>query len=51
MHAYGDFTTADGRSYANVYGFRFHWRRARIVHGEEYFNPVTFSEAFGVPLG
>jgi ketosteroid isomerase-like protein len=51
VQANGDFTTADGRPYDNVYAFRFDWRDGRIVRGEEYFNPVTFSRTFGRPLG
>jgi ketosteroid isomerase-like protein len=51
VQANGDFTTADGRPYRNVYLFRFDWRDGRIVGGEEYYNPVTFSETFGRPLG
>jgi ketosteroid isomerase-like protein len=49
--ANGNFTTADGRPYRNVYLFRFDWRNGRIVGGEEYYNPVTFSQTFGTPLG
>jgi ketosteroid isomerase-like protein len=51
VQADGDFTTADGRPYRNVYVLRFDWRGGRIVGGEEYSNPVTFSESFGRPLG
>jgi ketosteroid isomerase-like protein len=47
----GDFTTADGRPYRNVYLFRLDWRSGRIASGEEYYNPVTFSQTFGPPLG
>jgi len=51
VQANGNFTTADGRPYRNVYLFRIDWRGGRIVSGEEYYNPVTFSETFGKPLG
>ena len=51
VQADGNFTTADGRPYRNVYLLRFDWRDGRIVSGEEYYNPVTFSETFGRPLG
>ncbi|GLW07017.1 hypothetical protein Misp01_21470 [Microtetraspora sp. NBRC 13810] len=51
VQTYGDFTTADGRPYKNVYLFRFDWRDGLIVAGEEYTNPVTFSKTFGAPLG
>jgi ketosteroid isomerase-like protein len=51
VQADGNFTTADGRPYNNVYLLRFAWRDGRIVYGEEYYNPVTFSETFGRPLG
>jgi ketosteroid isomerase-like protein len=48
VQANGDFTTADGRPYRNVYVFRQDWREGRIVRAEEYANPVTFTRTFGV---
>lgn len=42
----GDFVTADGRPYQNVYVFRFDWRDGRIVSFEEYANPVTIIRTF-----
>ncbi|MEU6643135.1 nuclear transport factor 2 family protein [Saccharomonospora sp. NPDC046836] len=49
VQANGDFTTADGRSYRNVYVFRHDWKNGRIVRTEEYGNPVTFCKTFGGP--
>jgi ketosteroid isomerase-like protein len=47
----GDFVTADGRPYQNVYVFRFDWRDGKIVSWEEYANPMTiiatFPEVYG----
>jgi ketosteroid isomerase-like protein len=47
----GDFHSADGRPYRNVYVFRFDWRGGKLVAWEEYANPVTilrtFPDAFG----
>jgi ketosteroid isomerase-like protein len=42
----GDFVTADGRPYQNVYVFRFDWRDGKIVSWEEYANPITIIQAF-----
>lgn len=42
----GDFRTADGRPYRNVYVFRFDWRDGRIVSWEEYANPITILRTF-----
>lgn len=42
----GDFVTADGRPYQNVYVFRFDWRDGKIVSWEEYANPITILQAF-----
>ncbi len=42
----GDFVTADGRPYRNVYVFRFDWRDGKIVSWEEYANPMTIIRAF-----
>jgi ketosteroid isomerase-like protein len=50
FQANGDFTTADGRPYRNVYLFRLDWRDGLVVSGEEYGNPVTFTRTFGSPV-
>ena len=42
----GDFRTADGRPYRNVYVFRLDWRDGRLATIEEYGNPVTFINTF-----
>jgi len=42
----GDFVTADGRPYRNVYVFRFDWRDGKITSWEEYANPITIISAF-----
>ena len=42
----GDFITADGRPYQNVYVFRFDWRDDKIVTWEEYANPMTIIRTF-----
>ncbi len=42
----GDFVTADGRPYQNVYVFRLDWRDGKIVSWEEYANPITIIRAF-----
>lgn len=42
----GDFVTADGRPYQNVYVFRLDWRDAKIVSWEEYANPLTIIRTF-----
>ena len=47
----GDFVTAAGRSYRNVYVFRFDWRDGRIVAWEEYANPLTIIRAFPEQFG
>jgi ketosteroid isomerase-like protein len=49
VQADGNFTTADGRPYANVYVYHFEWRDGRMVKGAEYANPVTFCDTFGAP--
>jgi len=46
VQARGDFVTADGRPYRNVYVFRFDWHNARIVSWEEYANPITIIRTF-----
>ena len=47
VQAKGDFTTADGRPYHNVYIFRYNWNDGHLVSIEEYGNPVTFTATFG----
>ncbi len=42
----GDFITADGRPYRNVYVFRFDWRDGKIESWEEYANPITIIRTF-----
>ena len=42
----GDFVTADGRPYQNVYVFRFDWRDGKIVSWEEYATPMTIIRTF-----
>jgi ketosteroid isomerase-like protein len=49
VQADGNFTTADGRPYKNVYIHHFEWRDGRMVKGAEYGNPVTFCDTFGAP--
>ncbi|RIQ34867.1 nuclear transport factor 2 family protein [Jiangella rhizosphaerae] len=44
----GDFVSADGRPYENVYAFRFDWRDGRIVAGTEYASPLTFGQTFPI---
>ncbi|TMR10215.1 hypothetical protein ETD86_40550 [Nonomuraea turkmeniaca] len=51
VQADGDFTTADGRSYRNVYVYAFEWRNGRMVRGAEYANPVTFCATFPATPG
>jgi len=46
VQAKGDFVTADGRPYQNVYVFRFDWRDGKIISWEEYANPITIIQAF-----
>jgi ketosteroid isomerase-like protein len=46
VQARGDFVTADGRPYQNVYVFRFDWRDGKIVSWEEYANPMTIIRTF-----
>jgi ketosteroid isomerase-like protein len=46
VQAKGDFVTADGRPYRNVYVFRFDWRDGKVVSWEEYANPITIILAF-----
>ncbi|AZM47489.1 hypothetical protein DMB38_18330 [Streptomyces sp. WAC 06738] len=49
VQAAGNFTTADGRPYENDYIFRYDWKNGRLVHIEEYGNPVTFCNVIGSP--
>jgi len=42
----GDFRSADGRPYRNVYVFRFDWQDGKIVAWEEYANPITILRTF-----
>ncbi|WP_435111784.1 nuclear transport factor 2 family protein [Nocardiopsis synnemataformans] len=51
VQADGDFTTADGRPYRNVYVLRVDWREGLVAHIDEYANPVTFCTTFGLPVG
>jgi ketosteroid isomerase-like protein len=46
VQANGDFVTADGRPYRNVYVFRFDWRDGKITSWEEYANPITIIRTF-----
>lgn len=48
VEADGDFVSADGRPYENVYVFRFDWRDGRIVAGTEYASPLTFCQTFPI---
>lgn len=47
----GDFLTADGRPYRNVYVFRFDWKGDRILSWEEYANPITILRTFRAEYG
>jgi ketosteroid isomerase-like protein len=51
VQARGDFVTADGRPYQNVYVFRFDWSDGKIVWWEEYANPITIIRAFPEQYG
>ncbi|TQM33476.1 nuclear transport factor 2 family protein [Nocardia bhagyanarayanae] len=44
--ANGDFVTADGRPYRNVYIYRFDWKDGLMVHADEYANPITLCDIF-----
>lgn len=50
VQADGDYTTANGRPYQNVYIFRIDWRDGRAIAIEEYANPLTFCQTFNNPL-
>ncbi|MFI7064514.1 nuclear transport factor 2 family protein [Kribbella sp. NPDC050124] len=50
VEARGDFVTATGRPYRNVYVFRFDWRDGELVAGVEYLNPMTICWSFELPL-
>jgi ketosteroid isomerase-like protein len=46
----GDFRTADGRPYRNVYIWRLDWHRGQLTTLEEYANPITYCQTFpGTP--
>ncbi|CAL9522938.1 hypothetical protein SUDANB176_03889 [Streptomyces sp. enrichment culture] len=45
----GNFRTADGRAYENVYAFRYDRRDGLLVRAEEYADPVTSCAAFPDP--
>ncbi len=47
VEADGDFVSADGRPYRNVYVFRFDWCDGRIIGSAEYANPITFLQLIG----
>ncbi|MUL41382.1 hypothetical protein FZ103_09360 [Streptomonospora sp. PA3] len=47
VQADGDFTAADGRPYANVYVLCLDWSQGRLVHVDEYANPIAFTQVFG----
>lgn len=47
--AKGDFVTADGRPYRNVYVFRLDWHHGRVTAGVEYANPATICATFALP--
>ncbi len=47
--ANGDFRTADGRAYRNLYIYRFDWKGSRFVHADEYANPITLCKTFPLP--
>jgi ketosteroid isomerase-like protein len=51
VEAAGDFVTADGRPYRNVYVFRVDVEDGRIADIVEYVNPVPFAVTFGGQLG
>ena len=46
----GAMTMANGRSYRNLYVFRFEVEGGKIKRAYEYANPVTGAIAFGIPL-
>ena len=46
----GDFTTADGRPYRNVYVLRLEWTPGgRLLRADEYYNPVIACQTFDNP--
>ncbi|MFC4013860.1 nuclear transport factor 2 family protein [Nonomuraea purpurea] len=51
VQADGDFTTADGKPYRNVYVYHFEWRDGRVIRSAEYGNPVTFCATFPATPG
>lgn len=50
VEALGDFVTAAGRPYRNVYVFRFDWRDGELVAGVEYLNPMTICWSFQLAI-
>ena len=44
LHARGDMRTKDGRPYRNVYVFRLEIRDGKIVHVDEYTNPIIWND-------
>jgi ketosteroid isomerase-like protein len=52
LEAKGDLThAATGKSYNNVYVFKFTFAGGQIVHISEYGNPVPYAKLAGAPLG
>jgi len=52
VQAEGDLVQADtGTPYQNVYVFKFEFRDGKIVHIDEYANPITYALLVGLPLG
>jgi ketosteroid isomerase-like protein len=50
LEARGVMRMANGRTYDNIYVFRFDTEGGRIRRIREYANPVTAAVAFGIPL-
>jgi len=51
FEATGNFQTKMGTPYRNTYIVRYDIENGMLVHGTEYFNPVTAALAFGGKLG
>lgn len=52
LQAEGDLVQArTGTKYQNVYVFKFEIRDGKIVHIDEYANPITYSLLAGLPIG
>jgi ketosteroid isomerase-like protein len=50
VEADGDFITADGRPYRNVYVMRFEWTPdGRILRADEYYNPIIACQVLESP--